>query len=174
MMNETEAKDALDAIQHARRQTSELIGYQISGSVVTAWGIAWVIGFSAMQFVPMTAHWIWGLCWIAALGWTLSRPRAPNDSRVLATWAIAVCYIGLITAMVGEDVREASVIIALAVAGGYAIVGLWAGWRFAFLGMLVTVSAVVGWWFLPELLYLSLGLGGGAALLLGGLWLKRP
>ena len=61
-MNETEAKDALDAIQHARQQTSKLMGYQVSGSVVAAWGIAWVIGFSAMQFIPQSAPWIWGLC----------------------------------------------------------------------------------------------------------------
>ena len=173
-MNETEAKDALDAIQHARQQTSKLMGYQVSGSVVAAWGIAWVIGFSAMQFIPQSAPWIWGLCWIAALGWTATRPRAPNDTRVLATWAMAVCYVGLITAMVEADVREASVIIAIAVASGYAITGLWAGLRFAFLGGLVTVSTAVGWWFRPELLFLSLGLGGGTALLLGGLWLKRP
>jgi FtsH-binding integral membrane protein len=173
-MNEIDAKDALDAIQHARRQTSELIGYQVGGSVVAAWGMAWVAGFSAMQFVPESSHWIWGLCWVAALGWTASRPRAPNDSRVLATWAVAVCYVGLITVIVGADVREASVIIALAVAGGYAIAGIWAGWRFACLGGLITVSAIVGWWFFPKLLFLSLGLGGGTALLLGGLWLKRP
>ena len=87
---------------------------------------------------------------------------------------MAVCYVGLITAMVEADVREASVIIAIAVASGYAITVIWAGLRFAFLGGLVTVSTAVGWWFLPELLFLSLGLGGGTALLLGGLWLKRP
>ena len=173
-MNKVEAKDALDAIQHARQRTSVLIGYRVIGSVVAAWGMAWLVGFSAMQFVPQSAHWIWGLCWIAALGWTVTRPRAPNDSRVLATWAVAVFYVVLITAIVGANVREASVIIALAVAGGYAIVGLWAGWRFACLGALVTVSAVVGWWYFPQLLFLSLGLGGGTALLLGRLWLKRP
>ena len=173
-MKETEAKDALDAIQHARQQTSELMGYQVSGSVVAAWGVAWIIGFSAMQFVPQSAPWVWGLCWIAALGWTATRPRAPNDTRVLATWAVAVCYVGLITAMVEADFREASVIIAIAVASGYTIAGLWAGWRFACLGVLVTVSAVVGWWYFPQFLFLSLGLGGGTALLLGGLWLKRP
>lgn len=173
-MKEAEAKDALDAIQHARQQTSELMGYQVSGSVVAAWGVAWIIGFSAMQFAPQSAQWVWGLCWIAALGWTATRPRAPNDTRVLATWAVAVCCVGLITAMVEADFREASVIIAIAVASGYTIAGLWAGWRFAFLGGLVMVSAAVGWWFLPEFLFLSLGLGGGTALLLGGLWLKRP
>jgi FtsH-binding integral membrane protein len=173
-MKETEAKYALDAIQHARQQTSELMGYQVSGSVVAAWGVAWIIGFTAMQFVPQSAPWVWVLCWIAALGWTATRPRAPNDTRVLATWAVAVCYVGLITAMVEADFREASVVIAIAVASGYTIAGLWAGWRFAFLGGLVMVSAAVGWWFLPEFLFLSLGLGGGTALLLGGLWLKRP
>ena len=173
-MKEAEAKDALDAIQHARQQTSELMGYQVSGSVVAAWGVAWIIGFSAMQFVPQSAPWVWGLCWIAALGWTVTRPRAPNDTRVLTTWAVAVCYVGLITAMVEADFREASVIIAIAVASASTIAGLWAGWRFAFLGGLVMVSAAVGWWFLPEFLFLSLGLGGGTALLLGGLWLKRP
>jgi hypothetical protein len=173
-MKETEAKDALDAIQHARQQTSELMGYQVSGSVVAAWGVAWIIGFSAMQFAPQSAAWVWSLCWIAALGWTATRPRAPNDTRVLATWAVAVCNVGLITAMFEADVREVSVTIAIAVASGYTIAGLWAGWRFAFLGGLVMVSATVGWWLLPEFLFLSLGLGGGTALLLGGLWLKRP
>lgn len=159
-MKESEAKDVLDAIQQARQQTSELVGYQLNGSIAEAWGVAWVIGFSAMQFVPQSAPWIRRLCWLTAFGWTATRTRVPNGTSVLATWAIAVCSVGAITAMVEAGVREASVIMAIAVASGYAIAELGAGRRFAFLGVLVTAAAV-GWWFLPELLFLSLSLRGG-------------
>ncbi len=76
--------------------------------------------------------------------------------------------------MTKADARETSLIFALTVAFGYAVTGVWVGWRFVCLAGLVLLAAVVGWWLLPQLLFLSLGLGGGTALLLGGQWLQRP
>jgi hypothetical protein len=65
-------------------------------------------------------------------------------------------------------------IFSLSLSAAYAILGIWSGKRFFLLGAVVLMSASVGWWVVPQWLFLALALGGGVALFVGGIWLRRP
>lgn len=173
-MDHREAQESLASVTSARLKSFELQGYRQAGSVVAAWGLARLAGFGASQFAPQTAPWIWLIGWASALAWTITRPRAANDLRALATWAVAIVFVTLLLVVIRADLRTAGIVSGLALAASYTTLGIWIGRRFAVLGVLVFLSACIGWWLAPQWLFLALALGGGGALILGGIWLRRP
>lgn len=168
------ARENLRTIAAARRQTFELRNYRAAGSIVIAWGVVWLTGFGAQQFLPALAVWVWPVGWVLALAWTATRPRHDADSRSLATWLVALGFVALLLLVVGADVRTAAMVFGLVLAASYIVLGIWAGHRFALLGALVLVIACIGWWVAPGALFSALALGGGGALILRGWWLQRP
>ena len=173
-MDHHQARDSLRTIDTVRRQTFELRQYRHVGSIVVAWGLVWLAGFGALQFIPAVAGWVWPLGWVMALGWTATRPRREGDSRTLASWLVALGLIALLLLVVRADMPTAAMVFGLVLVASYLVMGIWAGRRFALLGALVLAAAAYGWWLVPEWFYAALAMGGGAALILGGLWLQRP
>ena len=148
--------------------------YRAYGSVVSAWGAAWLFGFAAQQFFPALAGWVWILGWIGALGWTVTRPRRRHDGKALATWFILIGYIALLLAILGPDERTISLIFALVLSASYAVMGVWVGKRFFLLAGLVVAAICFGWLWMPNWLFAALALGGGGATIVCGIWLARP
>jgi hypothetical protein len=173
-VDEKEARGALAQVMQARRRAFELRNYRLGSSVVSIWGVAWLVGFASSQFAPQASAWVWLACWMGALAWMVTRPRSPHDLPALATWAVGIAFVFLLLLMIRADLRTAGVISTLVIAASYSVLGIWAGRRFAVLGAIVTLSACIGWWLVPQFLFLLLGIGGGGALLLGGLWLRQP
>lgn len=173
-MDTQRARESLRMIATVRRQTVELRNYRAAGSIVVVWGLVWLAGFGAQQFLPALAVWVWLVGWILALTWTATRPRHDGDWRSLATWLVALGSVGLLLMVVGADLRTAAMVFALVLAASYLVLGIWAGHRFALLGMLALITSCIGWWVAPAALFIALALGGGGALILGGLWLQRP
>lgn len=173
-MDNRQAQDSLHSIAAAQRQAFELRNYREVGSLVVAWGLVWLAGFATLQFLPALAAWVWPLGWAMALGWTATRPRRQGDGRTLVTWLVALGFVALLLLVVRADMPTAAMVFGLVLAASYLAMGIWAGRRFAMLGALVLVAAGFGWWLAPQWLYAALALGGGGALILGGLWLQRP
>jgi hypothetical protein len=59
------------------------------------------------------------------------------------------------------------------VAGFYVLQGVWMGQRFAWIGLAIAVCVIAGWFADREHLELWLGVGGGGALIVSGIWLRR-
>lgn len=173
-MDHQQAQESLASITSARRKAIELRNYRQAGSTVTAWGLVWLSGYSAQQFVPYAAPWIWLIGWVVALIWTLTRPRTTYDVQVLATWGVALAFMGLLMFAIQADARITAMLFGLVLAASYAVLGIWAGKRFASLGALALFTSCIGWWLVPQWLFIVLALGGGGALIAGGLWLRRP
>jgi len=173
-MNPQQAQEGLASVTTARRRTIELRTYRHGGSIVTAWGLLWLSGYLAQQFVPQIAPWVWLIGWAAALIWTLTRPRSDYDLQAFATWAVALAFMGLLAIVVKADIRITAMLFGLVLSVSYAVLGIWAGKRFAALAVLTLVSSCIGWWLVPQWLFLALAVGGGGTLLGGGLWLRRP
>lgn len=173
-MDHGQARDSLRTIATAQRQAFELRHYRGAGSIVVAWGLVWLIGFGTLQFAPALAHWAWPLGWILALAWTATRPRREGDGRTLASWLVALGFVTLLLLVIEADMRTAAMVFGLVLAASYLAIGIWAGRRFGILGALVLAAGATGWWLMPDWLFASLALGGGGALVLGGLWLQRP
>lgn len=173
-MDKEQAFQGLNDVALARQKTAELRTYRGMGAIVSAWGIVWLLGFSAQATFPYIAPLVWAAGWLCALAWTFTRPPKPQDLRDLATWSVVVCAIILILMVTRADQTIAAMIFALALSAAYAILGIWLGKRFLLLATLVLVSACLGWWLVPQFLFLALALGGGGALILGGIWLRQP
>jgi hypothetical protein len=172
-MDQSEATLVLADIATAKRKTLQLKGYAANGSILIAWGLAWLGGNLASQFSPSASPFLWGLGWAGALFWTATRPRQSGDGRVWATWLALVGFAALMIALLRADVPAASMMASLVVAAAYVILGIWAGHRFTVLGAALTVLIVIAWTLFPAWLFLCLGLGGGGVLILGGVWLRR-
>lgn len=173
-MDHRQAADAIKNIETAQRRTATLRHYRDYSSVVVAWGIAWLIGFTAQQCVQGSAWLAWIAVWLGALVWTLTRPARQSDYKAFATWAISNACIILLLILIEADFRTVAAIFAVALAGAYGVMGIWVGRRFLALGVLVFASLLIGWWVFPGALFISLALGGGAGLVIGGLWLRQP
>jgi hypothetical protein len=173
-MDKKHAFEGLSDVEMARQKTAELRFYRGMGSIVCAWGVVWLFGFGAQSIYPSLAPMVWAAGWLGALAWTFTRPPKSHDIRALATWGVAVICLILILVVTRADQTTAAKIFGLALSAAYAVLGIWFGTRFLALAAVVLVSAGLGWWFVPQWLFFTLALGGGAALILGGLWLRRP
>lgn len=175
MIAEGEATAALDAIGVARKRSSRLSNYARSGDIVIAWGLVWLIGNLATQWDPRAGGWCWTIGIAAAVTWTMWRSRGqPLDWRGAASALTAFAFLLLIETILGKvDVRTHNVLTSSLVAAIYVGVGIWTGVRFAMLGVALAVMIVLGWFVFPTWLYLWLGIGGGGALIVSGLWLRR-
>jgi hypothetical protein len=173
-MDKEHALEILNDVAIARQKTSELRNYRGMGSIISAWGVVWLLGFGAQSNFPAAAPYVWIVGWLGALVWTFTRPPKPEDLRALTTWVVAVLCICLILVVTKANQTTAAMIFGLALSAAYAILGVWSGKRFLVLAALVLSSACVGWWLVPQWLYLALALGGGVALILGGVWIRRP
>ncbi len=173
-MDQQAARESLNDISVTRRRVEELRNYRDTGSIVSAWGLVWLTGFGAQQFVPSTAPMVWLVGWVAALGWTFTRPRKAHDAKAFVTWLVTLAFILLLLVVIKADQRIAAMVTGLVLSAAYAVMGLWAGKRFLALAVIVLISACTGWWLLPQWLFLLLAVGGGFALLIGGFWLRRP
>lgn len=173
-MDQRQAADAIKNIETTQQRTQTLRHYRDYGSVIMAWGVAWLVGFMTQQFAPDAAWLAWGAAWIGALGWTLTRPAGKSDQKALATWIICNACISLLLVLIEADFRTIAAVFAIGLTAAYAVMGVWAGRRFLALAALVLVSLLIGWWVVPDALFFALALGGGAGLVLGGLWLRQP
>lgn len=174
IMDFTQARQDLASIENARQMTGELRNYRHAGSTITAWGFVWLVGYGAQQFVPGFAGGIWLIGWVAALAWTATRPRTKYDAKASATWCVALAFILMLLWVIEADSRTAAVVFGLVLSAGYVMLGIWAGKRFALLGVIALFASCIGWWLVPQWLFSALALGGGFTLILGGFWVGRP
>lgn len=173
-MDTHDALQSLNSVSDARRAAHRLRHYGDASSILIAWGLAWLFGFGAQQMIPDLAHIVWTVAWIGALGWSVTRPRKAYDGRAMASWTVAILFIAITIVVTGADLRLAAMLFALALAASYAAIGIWTGIRFLLLGCAVLLAACAGWWLFPQALFAILAIGGGGALIFGGLWLRRP
>ena len=164
---------ALDAVARSRQHVGELRGYANAGSILMGWGIAWLAGNLASQIDPSWARIVWPVAIVGAVLWSILRPGGGFDRRVFATAIAIVGYILLTLTLVRPDPRLANVLMSLMVAASYIVLGIWTGYRFALLGLILVAIILTGWFLFPSWVFACLAFGGGGTLLIGGWWLHR-
>ena len=180
-MDREEAAGALRDVDLGRRRSTALRGYTDAGSTIIVWGLVWLICNLATYFVA-GGYRSWmigiplGIIWSIAHPYLGKRVRGNDaDWRIPLSVLAAFVFLVLVMRVTGADGSHAqqNVLISLLVAVAYVIGGIWAGLRFALLGIALTLVICVGWFAYPETLLLWLGIGGGGALILGGIWLRQ-
>lgn len=171
-----EAAEALAAVRSTQRRSAEFRGYAVAGDHLIAWGLVWIAGNLAAQFVPAKANIVWGLGIAAAVLFQLIRARAArgrNSGRVFATVATGLGFAFVAVAVADIAPARQTAFASLLVAAIYIGMGIWVGARYAWLGLFVAVVVLIGRFLLPDWMPLCLAVGGGGAFLLSGLWLRR-
>lgn len=174
-----DAVAALRSIDSARQHGAALRRYAGAASTVLVWGLVWLVCNLLSQFFP------WGpKSWMVGVPvgtlWAILHPL-PRREGAGMEWRIPLSIftaffilwlMGLI-ARPQIDARSGDAIVSLLVALAYIVTGIWSGMRIALLGVAVVVAICLGWFAFPAWLFLWLGLGGGGALILGGIWLRH-
>ncbi|MFM9828347.1 MAG: hypothetical protein ACKVOB_06310 [Sphingomonas sp.] len=169
-----DATDALAAVDDARKRGAILRGYSHSGTIAIAWGMVWLSGNLTMQLAPGAAAWVWRVGLVLAIGYSVLRRSEKNGWRAPLTALAMAAFLLLAEAMLGGvDARLHNALTSALVGLAYLMLGIWVGVRFAVLGAAIWGAVVLGWFLFPAALYVLMGLGGGGAFIITGLWLRR-
>ena len=184
-VSKDDALSALHDIESAERRSQTLFGYGLSSPYLLLWGALWIVAGAGGAVSPVNAGIVWGVVDIVGLvgtAWLIARHarrRGERDDRVrlfryVGSAVVLAAFSGL-TLMIFAPVSGAEVLMlfTLLVAALYAIAGCWVGLRYAAIGGALGALAVGVFVAAPAYLHLVVPFAGGAALILGGLWLRR-
>jgi hypothetical protein len=184
-----EAARALGEVDGVHERLREVTAYTYAAPYLIIWGVAWLIADVGTQLGPPAARsWIWPVvaCVFAAGSIAVSvfqfraakpplRLRRPSV-RVFGTMAAVVAFcVTLELVFWPYGPKQAHSMFGLVAGFAYVLEGLWLGWRLLLLGLALVGLTLFGFYALPLFggYLLFMGVVGGGALILGGLWLRR-
>jgi hypothetical protein len=192
-----EAASALDEIDRVRHRVRKTLAAGIMSSMLVLWGVLWIAGFTAEQFVP-NAYRVWlaldviGIAISLALVVRSRRSPAqgtgPGHGRIGASWlilfgyAVLWCYLlvpyGLLNgsgwAAYGPVLERKMALLWVTVCMlAYVLMGLWLDRFLLWLGAVVTLAALVGFLFVQPYFFLWVAVTGGGSLVVSGLFIRK-
>lgn len=179
-MTAKEAARALDDIEGTAAKTRILSGYNYGAPWLILWGLVWLIANTLTALYPRYGQMIWPICSVAgAVASILLALRPSPNGKPRAVWrnlvsmsAVFAFFYGTFFILHPHSGAQVNAVISLFVGTAYALRGLWQGWRIFVLGLALMVLTMTGYLYFPEYYSLWMGVLGGGALILGGLWLK--
>jgi hypothetical protein len=189
-----EARSSLAEIDRIGRHIRKTIAAGRSAYLLILWGSIWIIGFGAEQFYRNGGQ-LW--LWLDAIGiaasffsrWRSNAPvKSPYNTRIGVSWLILLCYAALWCSLISpwEIFHHASVWVSYApfmerkmallwvtvCMFAYVMMGLWLDRFFLWLGGLVTLAAVLGFFFIVHYFYLWIAVAGGGSLIASGIFIR--
>ena len=180
-----EAEEALVAIQQVTQQTRRSIasGGAYISLIIT--GSVWLIGFVCTQFLPgdiLPYVWIGlsvlGSALAALLNMSVSRhvrsPAAAETTRRIAlVWVLLAVYcLAAIAIAWPMDGKQITMFIILFVLIGWLTMGLLLSFASIWPGLIIIALALVGYFFLPGIFYLWMGLLVGGGMIALGIYIR--
>lgn len=183
-ISKDDASAALGEIDAAGARLQEVRAYGRAAPFLIIWGVVWIVCDLAVQFAPR-----FGYAWpVGVLIGTLAsfaagarlrkpstRPGANAGSwRYFANWFLVMGFISTLFLVIPvTSARQVHSVFGLVFGFIYVGMGLWAGWRLLALGAALVALTLIGFFQIGAWYFLYMGLVGGGALLLGGLWLRK-
>lgn len=181
-----EAGSRLREIEAARSHSLTLFNYELASPYFLLWGALWIVAGVIGASSPGSAGVGWLIVDLVGLAGTfylvVRQTRRCTEHgghgrifRFIGTAAVLAGFVTL-TLMVFAPVSGVQVqtFITLLVAATYALAGCWAGLRYAAVGAVLAILAIGALRLAPAQLPLIVSLLGGGALILGGVWMRRP
>ena len=182
-MSVAEARQSLDVVRAAFNRGTTLYRYRQASPYFLLWGVVWALGYGLSDWWPALAGWIWlalDLVGVAASILITGIGHARRGAGHGMTWRIAALALTVLAylaaaflVMAPQTGRQVSTFITLTVALAYSTVGIWAGPRWMMAGVAVCAAALIGYFHVPVYFNTWMGLVGGGALVLSGIWLRR-
>lgn len=174
-ISKKEAQESLAEIDSTISQTQKAVGH-FTGYILMIWGVVWAASFSATQFSPHISGWFTlALDAIGFIGtWICIRKSKakfgrPGGGRIGLAWLILFGYMILWGFLLQPTGRASMAFYSTVCMCAYVMMGLWLSRFLLWLGLIVTVLIVVGFYLLPTWFALWLAVTGGGALFLAGL-----
>jgi hypothetical protein len=185
-----QAQEVLQDVDSVARSVQGKLAYGIAGPILVLWGAVWMVCFSISHFLPEVSGWAWvagnglGIGGSLYLGRFRAKARSVRSEsarrlgwKLFWFWFLLFVYgdIWLVVLWPWRPDQFGMFIVTL-IMFAYVVMGLWLDeMRFMlWLGLAVTVLAGAGYalsFLVPGYLELWLGLAGGSALLVSGLYL---
>lgn len=178
-----EARQALSTVQAAVQRSTTLYRYRQASPYFLLWGVVWALGYGSSDLWPAQTGWIWAVLDGAGVLASILITKADRERQGAGqamTWRVAglalallVFFLATFLVMAPQTGRQVSTFITLTVALAYTVVGLWAGPRWIMAGVAVGALSLIAYFHAPAYFNTWMGLIGGGALVLSGVWLRR-
>lgn len=176
-----EAESALADIDRMVARTRRAVAAGHWAQQLVLWGVVWMLGFGASQFLRVNEGFIWGPLSLtgAVVSWWIGF-RDPKPIRGAVVQRIGLFFLTLagfagVWAVILHpfNVQHFGAYVATVFMFAYVVGGIWFGRFFIWLGLGVTAAAVTGVLLLPQWLNLWMALAGGGSLVASGLYIRR-
>ena len=180
-----EAEESLAAIQRMTQKTRHSVASSGAHISLIVTGIVWLIGFMSTQFLSgEIVAYIW--IGLSILGSTLAtvlglrtgkRVRSPSATptakRIGLIWLLLAVYcLAAIAVAWPMDGKQLTTFIVLFVLIGWLVMGLLLSIISIWPGLIIIALVLIGYFLLPGIFYLWMGLLGGGGLILLGLYIR--
>ncbi len=184
-VSQSEAEEALAAIHTMAQRTRRSIAAGGAAVTLIVTGVVWLIGFVCTQFLPPeVVGYIWAGLSIAgtATGTVLGIRRGrrvhspstvPMARRVIIFWVLLILYgIVIIGVARPTDGKQATMLVILFLMLGQVAMGLPFSFSSTWWALPITALALIGYFLLPGVFYLWMGLLGGGGMIGLGLVIR--
>jgi hypothetical protein len=182
MIGSKEASDALaeidDIVQRVRRSRI----YYLNSLIMVLWGILVFAGNIATWLWPRYGGYIWitvdiaGVAGLFAISvFTYSRTGVRSfDVRMLVTFLLFFAFGYFCANLLGHFTpRQQGTFWPVYFMLFYTIAGLWFGYAFVVIGVVIIALTLIGYFFIGAAFPLWMAFVNGGGLILGGLWMRR-
>jgi hypothetical protein len=190
-LDKAQAAQALADIDQSQRYSSSLYSYSRASPYLIVAGVMWLVADLLTEFSPFDKAWIWpvvsliGTVCFFGLSIAQTRPGSRSGSRPVALakrgmfWRFTVVWLAIFAFMIAtfaiyglDDGRQQHSFIGVFCGCLYVAVGVFMGWRMVAVGAALAVLSMVGFFAVHEYYLAYMGVIGGGALILSGLWLR--
>lgn len=181
-----EAGEALAAIEKMVRKTKKSISSSGAYVFLIIWGFIWFFGFLSSHFFPgEPSNKVWIILDIVGgilsivVGFRLNRNiRSPSaslsGSRIGLFWFLLFAYcFAAISIVWPVDGKTAAMIIILFVTVGWIAMGLLLSTASVWWGLALTALALFGYFLLPDIFYIWMGILGGGGMIALGIYIRN-
>jgi hypothetical protein len=188
-VSKEEAHQTLVEIDSVIFQTQRALAQSGAGKMLILWGLIWVIGYSTTQFFPAWQGRQWlPLVLIGTITSMIAGARSRGERadksqgrRIGIFWLVLFLYAFLwimllhpAAPVAGEDwARQTGAFFATVPMFAYIVCGLWLGRFFVWLGAIVTLLTIAGFYLLPHWFSLWMAITGGGSLIVAGLFIRK-
>ncbi len=181
-LTKEEAAAALAAIDRSRAASRHAFRAHHGHFHLWLWGLVWIAMAMSVQFGgPTVIRRFWPWLYLGGglvsflIGWLQSsQVRAPTDRRFLALLfsLIAFGFIWLLILRPAATSEQLFTYFSLICAQAYIIAGIWFDSYLAWLGLILAVLLLVGFFFFLPIFWIWVAVFGGGSLILGGFYVR--
>lgn len=186
-LDKSAAAHALAEIDESGRRSSSLYSYGRAAPYVILAGLMWLVADLLTEFSPFNKTWIWPIVsMVGTVGFVVLAMRQAKPANAAAVpekrglfWRILVVWLAVFAFMVATfsifglaDGRQEHSFIGVFFGCTYVAVGAFMGWRMVVVGIALTALSLFGYFDVHQYYLAYMGLVGGGALIVSGLWLR--